>query len=409
MDKKDFQSKVKFVTKFGRALHTVGSPAHTLEATIQNLCQLFGLKSNVVSLPTAIFSSFSDGQEEVTKIDRIEPMDIDLGKLSRVDLVAQEVISGQTSFEEGSSKLDAVLKGPELYGSGIQVACFLFMAGGFMVLFGGTWGDFLAAIAIGALMGLIQHFKPKDARAQLFEALVAIFASFFTYILAKLYAGLNVAIVILSSLIIFMPGLNITIAIGEIATQNLTSGTSRLVGGVMTLLKLTFGVFIGSKLASWFHLSPLELTFSKIPDWVTIMTLPITAMMATVIFKAEREDWIWVTLAGVFGYSCSKVGSYYLGVELGMFFGGACVGAASNVFARSQNRPSSIFQFPGIILLVPGSIGYRSLSSLFQRDVLVGLDTAFTMVSLALALVVGVFVGNMMVKPRSLNSPTAQN
>ena len=83
-----------------------------------------------------------------------------------------------------------------------------------------------------------------------------------------------------------------------------------------------------------------------------------------------------------------------------MFFGGACVGAMSNIFARLQNRPSSIFQFPGIILLVPGSVGYRSLSFLFERDVVGGLDTAFTMITLAMALVVGVFFGNVLIRPR---------
>jgi uncharacterized membrane protein YjjB (DUF3815 family) len=83
-----------------------------------------------------------------------------------------------------------------------------------------------------------------------------------------------------------------------------------------------------------------------------------------------------------------------------MFFGGTCVGAMSNLFARLKDKPSSIFQWPGIILLVPGSVGYRSMTSLFERDVVGGLDTAFTMISLAMALVVGVFFGNIIIQPR---------
>jgi uncharacterized membrane protein YjjB (DUF3815 family) len=197
-----------------------------------------------------------------------------------------------------------------------------------------------------------------------------------------------------------MPGFFITLAIAEIATQNLTSGTSRLMGGVMILLKLTFGVFIGAKIASYFYLPSIAMSFDQIPDWLTIVTLPITALMATVIFKAERSDWKWVTLAGVFGFCCSKVATHYLGAEMGILLGGFCVGAVANIFARLQDRPSSIFQFPGIILLVPGSMGYRSLSFLFERDVVGGLGTAFTMVSLAMALVVGIFLGNILIKPR---------
>jgi uncharacterized membrane protein YjjB (DUF3815 family) len=130
------------------------------------------------------------------------------------------------------------------------------------------------------------------------------------------------------------------------------------------------------------------------------LTLPVTALMSTVIFKARSEDWKWITLAGIFGYSISKLATYYLGAELGILFGGFFVGAGSNIFARLKDRPSSLFQFPGIILLVPGSMGYRSLSFLFEQDVVGGLGTAFNMIALATALVVGIFLGNIVVKPR---------
>lgn len=401
MERSEFLRRVKFITKFGRVLHAVGSPAHTLESTMQDMCRLFDIKGNIVSLPTAIFSSFNYEDEDITKIHRVEPVGVDLGKLSQVDLISQEVIQGQISYEEGSQKLDEVMEAPDPYGKGIRVVCFLLTAAGFLVLFGGTWGDLVAATLIGLLMGCLSLLRPLGLVAQLIETIVAVIASLAAYLLVKLVPDLNVAIIILSGLIIFMPGLNITIAISEIATHNLTSGTSRLVGGIMILLKLTFGVFIGSKIATWFHYPSLDFTFSHMPAWLPIITLPLTALMSTVNFKAQKSDWKWVTFAGIFGYCCSKLGAFYLGPELGIFFGGACVGSAANIFARLQNRPSSIFQFPGIILLVPGSIGYRSISFLFERDVLGGLDTAFTMVTLVLSLVVGVFVGNTFIKPRS--------
>lgn len=403
MDREQFLRRVKFILKFGRALHTVGAPAHTLEGTLQDMCQLFGLKGNIVSLPTAIFSSFSYGDEEITKIERVIPMGVNLGKLSKVDLVAREVINGRMTYEEGSASLDQILTAGNPYGRKIRVLCFLFSAAGFMILFGGTWGDFFASIVIGSIIGLLSLLQPVQTIglvAQMFEAIIAVFAAFISYFLVKIFPSLNVGVIILSSLIIFMPGLFITMAIAEIATQNLTSGTSRLMGGIMILLKLTFGVFIGAKIASFFHMPSIPMEFSVIPSWVTYASLPVTALMATVIFKADKSDWGWVTLAGVFGYSCSKLATYYLGPELGILIGGFCVGAMSNIFARLKDRPSSLFQFPGIILLVPGSMGYRSLSFLFERDVLGGLGTAFSMIALATALVVGIFFGNILVKPR---------
>lgn len=401
MENQDFKRKVKFILKFGKALHTVGSPAHTLEGIMQEMCQLLKIKGSIVSLPTAIFTSFREGEDEVARIERVEPMGVNLGKLSQVDCVARELIRGQKSYEEASQRLDDIFTERDPYGKRMILSCFIFYAAGFMVLFGGTWGDFLSSIIVGSIIGLFSLVKPDQGVSQLFEALMAIVASLATYLLAKLIPGLNVGVIILSSLVMFLPGLFITIAISEIATQNLTSGTSRLVGGAMILLKLTFGVFIGSKMATWFHYDPMPIEFEKIPTWFSYVMLPFTALMSMVNFKAERSDWKIVTMAGIFGYTCSKVATFYLGPELGMFLGGTCVGAVSNIFARVANRPSSIFQFPGIILLVPGSVGYRSLNFLFERNVVGGLDTAFTMVTLAMALVVGLFLGNVLVRPRS--------
>ena len=403
MDRAQFTRRVKFIRKFGRALHSVGSPAHSLEGTIQELCQLLNIKGTVVSLPTAIFSSFSNEEDEITKIDRVEPTGVNLGRLSKVDTVARGVILGKLTYEEGSDMLDAILTAPDPYGRRIRVLCFILSAAGFMVLFGGSWGDFAASVIIGSIIGLLSLLQPTQSIgliAQMFEAFMAIIAAFMTYLLAKIFPGLNIGAVVLSSLIIFLPGLFITLAIAEIATQNLTSGTSRLMGGIMILLKLTFGVFIGAKIASYVYLPAYELSFERIPQWVIIFTLPITALMSTVIFKAERTDWKWVTLAGVFGYTSSKIATHYFGPEMGILLGGFCVGAASNIFARLKDRPSSIFQFPGIILLVPGSMGYRSLNFLFEKDVVGGLGTAFGMITIAMALVVGIFFGNILVKPR---------
>lgn len=395
-----FNQQVRFVLRFGKALHSAGAPAHTLEATMQELCLRIGIKGTFISQPTAILSSFSNDQEEVTKIERVEPMGVNLGKLSNLDMVAREVINNELSYEEGYHKLEGILNTPEPFGKRVQLFYFLFSAAGFMVLFGGTWADLMASVVVGCLMGLMSLLKPTGLVGQLFEAIVAVVASLATYLLTKVFPGLNVGVIIISSLIIFMPGLFITIAIAEIATNNLVSGTARLVGGVMILLKLTFGVFIGGKIASWVEIPSLDFQLETIPFWVSYVTLPLTAFMSVINFKANKTDWKWVTMAGIYGYLASKWGAHHLGPELGMFFGGACVGAMSNIFARLKDKPSSIFQWPGIILLVPGSVGYRGMTSLFQKDVLGGLDTAFTMITLAMALVVGVFFGNIMIKPR---------
>ena len=52
------------------------------------------------------------------------------------------------------------------------------------------------------------------------------------------------------------------------------------------------------------------------------------------------------------------------------------------------------------ILLVPGSVGFRSLNFVMERDVFLGLDTAFALLSALIALVAGLLFGNLLVPSR---------
>lgn len=401
MLREEYLQRIKFIVQFGRGMHSVGAPAHSLEAAMNALCERLGLKGSFVSIPTAIFCSFRFLDEEVTRIARVEPSGINLGRLTKVDQVAQDVIRHRLGVEEGSQRLEEIFNSSERFPSWITVLCFSLTSGGMMTLFGGTWGDLLTSLIVGALIGILSLPKHFGLVSQLYEAFMALVATLLATLFAKVSPDINVSVVILASLIMFIPGLNITISIAEIATQNLTSGTSRLMGGFMILLKLAFGVFVGSKIAALISVNGLAYTFAPIPSWVIVITVPVTAAMSTVIFKAEWREAKWITLAGVFGYALSKVGTAHFGPEMGLFLGGLGVGAGANIFARARLRPSSIFQFPGLILLVPGSMGYRGLSYLYGRDVVMGLDTAFSTLTLAFSLVIGVFVGNILIKPRS--------
>ena len=89
-----------------------------------------------------------------------------------------------------------------------------------------------------------------------------------------------------------------------------------------------------------------------------------------------------------------------VGPAFGVFIGSLVIGAASNWFARIANRPGALVREPGIMLMVPGSVGFRTLSFVFERDVLVGLDTAVALVTLLVSIVAGLLFGDLLVPPR---------
>ena len=55
---------------------------------------------------------------------------------------------------------------------------------------------------------------------------------------------------------------------------------------------------------------------------------------------------------------------------------------------------------PGILMLVPGSLGYRALDAFVRHDTLRGVETAFSLLLVAISLVGGLLTANAVLPPR---------
>jgi uncharacterized membrane protein YjjB (DUF3815 family) len=89
-----------------------------------------------------------------------------------------------------------------------------------------------------------------------------------------------------------------------------------------------------------------------------------------------------------------------LGPELGVGLGAFLVAVLGNVYARMLNRPAVVAAVPGILLLVPGAIGMRSVTAFTAHDAVEGIELAFTTLMVAVALVAGLLLANVAVPPR---------
>jgi uncharacterized membrane protein YjjB (DUF3815 family) len=206
----------------------------------------------------------------------------------------------------------------------------------------------------------------------------------------------------MAGLIVLVPGFTLTIALTELSTRHLLSGTARLSGAFMTFLGITFGVALGNTLAIRVFGDYARLQSEAIPPWTNLIALVVAPVAFTILLKAEERDIPWLVLMGILAFYGSRLGTNVFGPELGAFVGAFVVGTASNVFARLLDRPSQVLIVPGILLLVPGSIGYRSLNALMEREVVSGIETAFSMLVIAVSLVAGLLMSNAVTPRRSL-------
>ena len=122
------------------------------------------------------------------------------------------------------------------------------------------------------------------------------------------------------------------------------------------------------------------------------MALLLAPLGLAVLLRAPRTEIPWIVAIGAVGYFAGRLGAEMLEPEVGMFVGALAVGLASGLYERLRRLPGSIPLVPGILMLVPGSIGYRSLTALLAEEVVPGIQTAFRMLLVAASLVAGLLI-----------------
>mgnify|MGYP002712975586 CR=1 FL=1 len=396
-----------FVIELARRLHQYGTSASRFELAVAQAAASLGLRAEVWSSPTAIILSFydpddgEDGLATHTQVLRLPPGDVNLRKLCMVDRIADRVIAGEVDVGEGRQLLRQLDEPMTMAWHVAIVASYGLAAACVAVLLRvAPPGAVVAGVlgTLGGAMAVAGTTRPRLALAV--EAVSAFVSTTLAIVISALVLPIAVKPVILASLIVLIPGMSLTTAVRELSTQQLMSGMARLAGATASLLKLAFGVVAAASLCSLFGLEPGHAALAPNVAWIEWPAVVVAALAFAILFQAARRDWLVVAGAVVAGYTVARFSGLGFGPAAGVFAGGLVLGAASNAWARWAQRPGAMIREPGIILLVPGSVGFRSMSYLMEQAIGPGADTGMLLVKLLVGLVAGLLIGDLLISPR---------
>lgn len=392
---------IGLMVRLARALHAYGTPAHVLEEALHRVARRLGLAAQFFATPTSVFAAFGEGAEQRLVLERLEPGEVDLGKLTDLDRLIDGLVAGELAAGEASVRLAAIVERPAAYGPAITTLAYAAASASAARFFGGGWNEMAAAGGVGLALGLLAAALGRSRNgSRLFEPLGATAAAALATALAATTGAVSPFVVTLAGLIVLVPGLTLTVAIRELATRNLVAGSSRLAGAVTVFITIAFGVAFGTQAAEALVGPAPQVLPVPLPLPADALALAVSAASLTVLFRARPADLGWVLAAGALAITAGRAGTALLGTELGALLAALAVGIGSNLVARLARRPAAVMQVPALVLLVPGSIGFRSLSALLERETVTGVQTAFSMLLIAVALVTGLLLANAVVRPR---------
>jgi len=391
----------QFLVELARDLHRFGTPAHRLEEQVSRCGARLGVPTTMFSLPTFIAIAFGPMDRQRIVNLRVDPSSTDLGRLHAMEAIQHRVLHGELGPSQGAAALRELGASAPTFNGWFVWAAYGLSAMAATRYFGGDIRDSFAGALVGLMVGgLSIKLNARRDCAALAEFLAGIVATLGAWALAQIMPPITMGAVMLAGVVAMLPGFTLTRSLVELATRNLASGSSRFMGAAMTLVALGFGAAIGDRIVSQLPLATMQLPLPPL-DWLGVLPAGLlSACAGLILLQARWKDAGWIIFAAMLGLYGARGGALLLGPELGVCMGAFVVGIAGNVFSRIFRRPAVTLVAPGLLPLVPGSLGMRGTAFLFMDSPARSASWAIAALVIAGALVAGLLAANVFMPPR---------
>lgn len=408
-----------YLLDIGATLASYGCPSYRLEDVIRAVAEAEGFHAEPFALPTGLFlrvvpkrdpgsslGAIPETVPEVHRMTRLSEWQTDLDRLTSIDEIFNDVVARRATIEQARLRIRAVVDRKPVWSSALVWAAATAASASAAVFFGGGLVDVLVAAFVGAAIAGVRVLVEKDERQKLLhDFLGGLLAAVCAWLAARTWPEARPEVVVLAGPIALFPGMTFTTGLSEVAQRNLVAGGARLMGSAVTLLLILFGVALVlafGRMGVQGFAPPAVAASAPLGVGWHAAALVVSSAAFAVLFQVPRR-FLWAALlSGATGYLVTAVGGRHLPEHVAAFCAALAVCVLANGLARLTNRPSQLYQLPGMMLLVPGSFGFTSLGAFLRKDMELGAEKAFTMALVGAALVIGVLVANVVMPPRKL-------
>jgi len=414
VDRLSPQLLLDYLVDLGTALMSVGCPTHRLEELLVVVARHEGHHCDVFAVPTGLFVGLRtpEGEASMTTLVRVQEWTNDLERLTVLDdlvdeLVehgeALEVVARTLTIPEARVRIREVLARPPAWSKPMQLLASAASSAGAAVSFGGSLSDAVLAGLGGLLLRAIMYGLSQEPGVRVLENFIGgLVAALTAWVSTLVWPGHGREVLVLSIIIPLLPGLTLTTGLSELTYRNLVAGTARLMHAAVTLLSLVFGIAVVVALENAMALhSPPALPREPAAWWVQVLGIFFASFGFGVLLGLPAKKLRISLAAGVLVWGLTALTRPLPGAQ-SAFLCSLVLALVANVAARLTQRPAQLFLMPGLFLLVPGALSFRSLETLLSGDAIVGISGLADVVLIASALVMGLLVANVALPARKV-------
>jgi uncharacterized membrane protein YjjP (DUF1212 family) len=399
MNDEALERAASFLLELGRALHVSGAPAHDLERALREVGACLGARVEGLAVLTFLVLTVvaPSGARRVETL-RLPPSDYNMARLIALEALCREVGDASRVGDYAEKLARVMQEAPPWLGWKLIVQGFLLSASVAVLLGGG-----LTEMLCGGLIGLVfvagyLRLARFSGQGPLVPVVLCAVAAMLAQTLALVLPLQSIAVSAVAGIVLILPGFTLTVAMSELATQNFLAGTGRLAGAFMLLFLMGAGLVIGTTIAQAVLPASVLATaapaHAALPAWVVWAAIAVLGFALLGVLQAPASAAPVSAGACLLAWAVYSVVGTQMGNVVGAFAGAFAVATAGHLYQFVTNRPAVLVQIPGVMTLVPGSMGFRGMRALIEQDSTAGLRLITEMALTGAVLAVGLLLAN---------------
>jgi uncharacterized membrane protein YjjP (DUF1212 family) len=393
------EAKQLFLKVLGKGLFSCGLPMHVVEFYVILAGQRLGIHVVLASINTTMFISF--GGDTHCHLVRPDHPSLSLSKMVDICEVAESIVIGANSYEDSMSSIQKIVGRAPLYPDWTFYPSMFLMSFTGAPLFAGGWKDCFVAGVCSVALGGLDKFSATHRSFARGQDLLSGFLSAFIVVFCKAFISkeINALASTFAGIFWILPGLRAVLAMIDLSTGNPVTGCAKFFSTILTCLNLGIGIAVGMQFYQLFVGESIDIFKQpqyEFPDWLIILAVLFCSAPMIILLDGKRSHWPQLIAGSLVSYVTSSYASIYIDSSLGTWLAAFIIGVLSNLYGRFTPNPAVELFLNSILMLVPGSIGVKSI---LANDTLSSVEFFFKMISVAISIVTGLFSSNIVIPP----------
>ncbi len=383
--------------KIGKGLIASGVSVGVVENTLTEISSAYGVGCEIMALPNVILINLGESAHSMMDLAVQRLTTLQLDQISELTETIDQVRQKSIPLVDASQQIDRILAKQPRFSAATVILGYGLSCVGLTMLYRPDPLSLLITGMMGMLVGLtILWFRKQPRFDLLLPVIVAIVVSSLIFGLTRLGFITGPANLLVTPLVMFLPGSLLTTGMIELASMHILSGSARLIYGGAMLMLLFIGIAIGLSLSGLPSVQVYAREAFDFPWWAPVLGTLLFGLGTFVRLSGANRDLFWMLLVLYIAMIGQSFGELYLNSYVGAFIGATLMAFSSEFIARSPQRTSVVVsQSLAFWFLVPGARGLLSVTSILSdnfQSAAIGLGE---MVVLIVAITLGVLFGTL--------------